>query len=75
MTTASSYWTDVISDIMLNGKEKEEETLPKKYEEWNKICFILSPPASWTGSLGMATLGLLESQAASALVLAKLRRC
>lgn len=75
MTTASSYWTDVISDIMLNGKEKEEETLPKKYEEWNKTCFLLFPHGSQTGSSGTATLGLLESQAASALALAKLRRC
>lgn len=29
MTTTSSYWTDVICDIILNGKEKEEETVSK----------------------------------------------
>lgn len=46
MTTASSYWTDVICDIMLNGKEKEEETRPEiqRMEQNLLSSFFLTPP-------------------------------
>jgi len=30
MTTTSSYWTDVICDIMLNGKGRRDATKNKK---------------------------------------------
>lgn len=40
MTTASSYWTDVICDIMLNGKKRKKRH-DQKYKEWNKTCFLL----------------------------------
>ena len=65
MTTASSYWTDVICDIMLNGKEKEEETRPemRRMEQNLLSSLFLIPPKA--GSWGMAALRLMESWSSS----------
>lgn len=77
MTTASSYWTDVICDIMLNGKEKEEETLPKiRRMEYNPLLPLQVPSVLVYGVRSHRTtmLGLLESHAAATLSLLKPRQ-
>lgn len=78
MTTTSSYWTDVICDIMLNGKEKEEETVPKiRRMEQNLLLPLEAPstPAYRGRSQRTTMLGLLKSQAAATLSLPNPRQC
>lgn len=78
MTTRSSYWTDVICDIMLNGNKKEEETLPEiRRMEQNRLLPLQAPSTPVYGILSqrITTMGLLENQAAATLSLPKPGQC
>lgn len=69
MTTTNSYWTDVICDIILNGKEKEETVSKIRMEHdpkgpphwgcWSQVEAILSlPKPRQHSTLGKTCLGL-----------------
>lgn len=71
MTTTSSYWTDVICDIMLNGKGRRDTTKNKKYGT--------KPAFASLSTINFCPWGKvpkdLESQAAATLSFLKSRQC
>lgn len=76
MTTTSSYCTDVICDIMLNGKEKEETLQKIRRLEQNVFLPLQAPSIPFYGvrSQRITMLCLSESQAAATMFSPKRRQ-